>query len=131
MTHRSSPLLLLIVLSLGLFLRTVVPVGWMPASDATFAIEPCPAADAPIIEDQAAHDHGNMHHDPGRGHAAQHAGDCAFAPLAAAAASADVPVALPNPAPLEHVAYAELSLKSFATGPPAPPPPATGPPPVA
>jgi hypothetical protein len=129
MTHRSSPLLLLIVLSLGLFLRTVVPVGWMPASDGTFAIEPCPAADAPIFDHATAHDDAGMHH--GHGRAAQHDGDCAFAPLAAAVASPDLPEAAPSMVRPEHVAYVEPVLKPFATGPPAPPPPATGPPPIA
>ena len=52
----------------------------------------------------------------------QHAGDCAFAPLAAAAASADVPAALPNLAPLDHVAYAEPVLISFASAPTGAPP---------
>jgi len=127
---RRSPLAFLLALTLGLLLRTAVPAGWMPASGGWFAIEPCPAAQGPlIIQVAAGHEHRGMHHRPG--HAAQHSGDCAFAPLASAMAWADVPPAPPDLVPPAHASYAEPGLKPFATGPPAPPPPATGPPALA
>ena len=125
MTRRSS-LLILLILSVGLFLRTMVPAGWMPSSAGAFAIEPCPAADAPIVAQ--AH-HPGMHHRHGQ--APQHDGDCAFAPLGAAVASVDVLTAPPAVVPAEHVPYAPPNQRPFATGPPAPPPPATGPPAIA
>jgi hypothetical protein len=112
--------LTMLVLALALFIRAWVPTGWMPAaSGGFFAIEPCAAA-SPMPLSHA------LHHGPS--HKAQHEGDCAFAPLHAEMAPADeagalvdaVAVAGPAPqAPLRHF---------LQTGPPSPPPPATGPP---
>jgi hypothetical protein len=123
---RRSPLLFLFILSMGLFLKTMVPAGWMPSSAGGFRIEPCPAADAPIV-DQAHHR--DMHH--GHGKPSQHDGDCAFAPLGAAMASAEVSSAPPLTLQTEHVAYTAPKQSPFATGPPALPPPPTGPPALA
>jgi hypothetical protein len=68
-----------------------------------------------------------MHHG-GDHHQAAHDSDCAFAPFAAAAALADVSrTVLTNVAPTAP-AFRETAIAAFPTGPPALPPPATGPP---
>jgi hypothetical protein len=124
MPRQPHPLTML-VLACALFLRMWVPAGWMPASSAgAFAIQPCAAA-APMSMTHAD----SSHHDPS--HKAQHDGDCSFSPHHAGVAQAFVALAplppLKAAAPLpEH-----SSAPAFATGPPSPPPPATGPPALA
>jgi len=123
--HRAQRLSLLLTLFCALFLRVAVPVRWMPEPQAgAFAIVPCPAADAqPMAMPTGSHSAGD--HAP---HKDQHSGDCSFSPFHAgftsAAALAPIPPAVVNAAnPRAHV-----SLPVRATGPPAPPPPSTGPP---
>jgi hypothetical protein len=112
---------ILLALVAALFLRALVPTGWMPAATGgPFAIQPCPAAD---LTAPAGHQH---HRSNG-----QHDGDCAFAPLLAGfVPAADAPAveaaAVAASAPFEHFLSA-----TFPTGPPAPPPPARGPPALA
>jgi hypothetical protein len=123
---RQPRLLTMIALVTALFLRVWVPAGWMPAAnDGAFAIEPCAAA-APAVH---VMDGKASHHDPS--HKGQHDGDCAFAPHHAGMAASTQAPALAGPAisptPLSENAPAPF----FATGPPAPPPPATGPPAIA
>jgi hypothetical protein len=119
---RQFPILAL--LAAALFLRALVPAGWMPApAHGVFAIAPCPALDDGVARHSATHHHGS--------HKAQHDGECAFAPLQAGFTSSDAPPVIlaaiaPAETPLTHPAIA-----SFPTGPPAPPPPATGPPAIA
>ena len=119
----------LALLAFALFLRVLVPAGWMPAaSGGLFAIEPCPAA-APIPSLQAAghHHHGGAdHHSHG-----SHDGDCAFAPLLAASAPLDLAPVLPAPTLVAQVPSTPLAAAPLKTGPPALPPPATGPPTLA
>jgi hypothetical protein len=122
---RQPRLLTMIALVTALFLRVWVPAGWMPAATGgAFAIQPCAAA-APVPMEM----HGKAHHKSS--HKAQHEGDCAFSPLHSGAtpnSSAPALVAVPlAAASLPHHAPAPF----FATGPPAPPPPATGPPTLA
>ena len=121
---RQPRFLTLLLLACALFLRVWVPAGWMPAATGgAFAIEPCAAAaPLPMVHGNAAH-HGS--------HKEQHDGDCAFAPHHAGAAQTTLAPILQPPlvaaAPLpQHFADAV-----FDTGPPAPPPPATGPPALA
>lgn len=120
---RRPHLPLLVLLSAALFLRALVPAGWMPApSQGVFAIEPCPAADDVFVGHSATH-HGH--------HKAEHGGDCAFAPLQAGFASLDLAPALLAVAPTRFAPPAQPLTAAFPTGPPAPPPPATGPPTIA
>lgn len=115
----------LILLACALALRMLVPVGWMPApSGGAFALEPCPAAgEAPVIS-MAAHHHESHH----QSHKAGHDGECAFSPLTVAFAGYDVPLAL-LPIQLDGAAAPGVAVAPFfPTGPPAPPPPSTGPP---
>jgi hypothetical protein len=122
---RQPRLLTMIVLACALFLRVAVPAGWMPAANGgTFAIEPCAAANP------TAHAMGKAdHHDPS--HKAQHNGDCAFAPLHAGVAAAAHTPPLFAPLLVTSRVADHLFAPFFATGPPALPPPATGPPAIA
>jgi hypothetical protein len=122
---RQPRLLTMIALVFALFLRVWVPAGWMPdANGGAFSIQPCEAAaPAPMVM------HGKAHH--GSQHKGQHDGDCAFSPLHAGAAPAASPPAI-VPAPIAAAALPNHSpAPFFATGPPAPPPPSTGPPALA
>ena len=125
--HPRLPILLAIVSAL--FLRALVPAGWMPAPNrGAFAIEPCPAADSALDLHAAGH-HGGGKHDPS--HGPHHSGDCAFSPLQAGFASADA-TALIAALPVEpELAVNFIAGAAFKTGPPALPPPATGPPAIA
>ena len=120
--NRRARLPLYVLLACALFVRLSIPAGWMPATGAgLFAIEPCVAA-APVA--MPSHEAGHHHHQ----HKQQHDGDCAFSPLTSAAAPAE---ALPAPAPpVAQDATPSHSAASpfYATGPPSPTPPATGPP---
>ena len=115
---------ILALLAAALFLRALVPAGWMPAPrGGPFAIQPCPAAELAPHDRGAGHHHRSSHGD--------HSGDCAFAPLmggftpAPAAPAIEAP-ALSTAEPRDH-----MLTVAFPTGPPAPPPPSTGPPPIA
>jgi hypothetical protein len=113
--------LTLIAMACALFLRVWVPAGWMPApAGGAFAIAPCTAsAPAPLS-------HASSHH--GSSHKNQHEGDCAFAPLQSALAKAEAPALVPVRSLPPIMLGENKTAPFFATGPPAPPPPATGPP---
>jgi hypothetical protein len=115
----SFPILLALVAAL--FLRALVPTGWMPTpTGGPFAIQPCPAAD---LTAPAGHQH---HRSNG-----QHDGDCAFAPLLARfVPAADAP-AIEAPALAASARFQLFLSATFPTGLPAPPPPARGPPALA
>jgi hypothetical protein len=115
----------LLVLVSVLFLRALVPAGWMPVAGAgAFAIAPCPAADAaPMV--MAAGFAFKQHHGTGRD---QHASDCAFAPFHSAFAAAPGPSALPASFAAPDILLSFSGSSALATGPPALPPPSTGPP---
>ncbi len=121
---RQPRLLTMIVLACALFLRALVPTGWMPAPmNGAFAIELCNAA-APA---QAIEHAGKAHHgSKGKSH-----GDCAFAPLQAGFAAAPAASVLPAPAAAREILPQQFLARTFARGPPAPPPPARGPPALA
>ena len=116
-----------ILLACALAVRMLVPAGWMPVQGhGPLAIEPCPSADAsPMIA--MAHHHDAGHHS----HKAQHDSDCAFAPLTTGFAASDTPVALLAQRPVTEARLEVQAKLFFATGPPALPPPATGPPAIA
>ncbi len=121
--------LILTLLACALFLRVMVPAGWMPATGGgLFAIELCPAAaPAPIIHSMK--DHG-AHHAPSPGK--QHdSGSCAFAPMQSAAAAPELAAAPPSPPIADTVLSAGFVSAFLPTGPPASPPPARGPPALA
>lgn len=130
---RRARLPTILALACALFLRALVPAGWMPAGHAgAFAIEPCPAAGETAAMPMAmamAHGgaHGSGKHSGG---ADQHGGDCAFSPLLVAFALAHAPAPLPPALGTAHAGAAAAAILR-QTGPPALPPPATGPPPLA
>jgi len=122
-------LLTIALLACALFLRVVVPAGWMPAEGAgLFAVEPCPAAGpAPMMHISGGH------HDDGdhKSSTAPHTGDCAFQPISLSFAEAQAATIVP-PIATEQSDILEAAVAvRFARGPPAPPPPATGPPALA
>ena len=126
--------LLVVIFACALLLRLAVPAGWMPVAqaDGRVRLALCPGA-APAaskhmahVMGQRAHDHGPASHDRG-----EHAPPCAFTGLALAAALPDVapaPRLLPIVAPPPAMRRA---LVSIGSGLAAPPPPQTGPPPLA
>ena len=119
---RQPRFLSLTLLACALFLRVWVPAGWMPAaSGGGLAIAPCAAA-GPMVMAEAD----PTHHDPS--HKAPHDGDCAFAPHHAGAAQAAIIAPVVAPALAAAPVPEHFAAPLFATGPPAPPPPATGPP---
>jgi hypothetical protein len=123
MTRRPQ-LPILMLLAAALFLRALVPAGWMPApGGGSFAIQPCPAADFAPPDRGASHHHRSSHGD--------HSGDCAFAPLHAGAAPLHQPPLIEAPAPTTAKPLDRILIAAFPTGPPAPPPPSTGPPSIA
>ena len=121
--------LTMFALACALFLRVWVPAGWMPAANGTpFAIEPCAAsAPQPLAHAQNAH-HGGPHKGQ---HNGQHEGYCAFAPLQAGFAAAAQAPQLIAPALAPTPLPEQFAVPFLATGPPSPPPPATGPPAIA
>jgi hypothetical protein len=125
---RQLHLPILFAIACALFLRALVPAGWMPSAGGNaFAIEPCPAAE-PVMQ-MAGHHAGSTKHVPS--HKPDHGGDCAFSPIHAGFASSDMPVPLRPPLQLADLPVSIATIPAFATGPPAPPPPATGPPALA
>jgi hypothetical protein len=117
--------LILAVLAFALFVRALVPAGWMPAPNGgLFAIEPCPAAAALPLLEAGRHHHGNH----GSGHGAAHDGDCAFGSLLTNAAPSAIPALAPAPAVVADAIARSSAAPVLKTGPPALPPPATGPP---
>jgi len=113
------------LLAWALFLRVLVPAGWMPSDRGLFSIEPCLAA-LSVPMTYAMH---GGHHAPS--HKDQHQGDCAFAPLQAGAAPGPDSDPVWQPLAVAGVQSPESFLGFVATGPPALPPPARGPPIVA
>jgi hypothetical protein len=119
---------ILIALACALFVRALVPAGWMPApSGGAFAIELCPAAETAPMAHAGSH-HGKHDHSH---KAAEHNGDCAFSPLLAAFTPADLPSQLPTVFVAAEAPLPPTGTPAFKTGPPALPPPATGPPALA
>ena len=110
----------IILIAAALFLRALVPTGWMPApGGSNLIIQPCPAADLSALGPP-----GYYHHHPHGGHE----GDCAFAPLHAGFASVDAQPALAPRTTAHRPPLDSPAIASLPTGPPALPPPATGPP---
>jgi hypothetical protein len=125
---RQPRLPILLALACALFLRALVPAGWMPSPNGgAFAIELCPAAEPAPMAHAAGHHQGK--HDPS--HKAQHDGDCAFSPLLAGFTPADLPSELPSPSLAADAPITRTAAPALKTGPPALPPPATGPPALA
>jgi hypothetical protein len=122
MTRRAH-LPILAMLAAALFLRALVPVGWMPAPErGAFAIEPCPSAD-PIMH--MASGSAGHHNDHGRT-----GGDC-FASMMAGAGLPDDATEIAAPAAAPIVASTAFTPARLIRGPPALPPPSTGPPAIA
>jgi hypothetical protein len=125
--RRGVPHFTLLMIAAALFLRTLVPAGWMPsATGGLFAIEPCPAAEPP-----PAMTHGSGHHHSSPRGSQHHGGDCAFSPLLTGFASFAVSELPAAPLPQAETAPPRSLVGLFKTGPPALPPPSTGPPALA
>jgi len=125
--HRQPRLPILLALACALFLRALVPAGWMPAaSGGPFAIQPCPAAEPAPVMHMAGH-HGAMPADHGSSHQQHRGGDACFSALLIGFAPVDQPLMPTRPG--AAVAQPGFSpTQTLAIGPPALPPPATGPP---
>jgi hypothetical protein len=125
MTRRRQ-LPILTLLAAALFLRVLVPAGWMPTpAHGAFAIEPCPAADPqPMVMDGHADR-------TGKGHKDHLGGDACFSALQIAFAPVDQPPINLEPLVTAAPATDASPVTVRATGPPAPPPPSTGPPAIA
>jgi hypothetical protein len=124
MTRRPQ-LPILALLAAALFLRALVPAGWMPAPNrGVFLVEPCPSVgDAPIMA--MAYGSSDHHHDHG-----STGGDCFASMLAGAGLPNDaVQIAAPAAAPV--VLSAAFTPARLIRCPPALPPPSTGPPAIA
>lgn len=119
---RWTRLLTVALFACALALRAWVPAGWMPAPGTlSLQIMPCPAAGpAPMA----------MHHGPSGHEHSTTGGDC-FSPLLAGAALPGTPPAVVGPAPAEPPVQARLASVTAVRGPPALPPPSTGPPLIA
>jgi hypothetical protein len=125
---RAQRLSLVVTLVCALFLRVLVPVGWMPAAHGgTFAIAPCPAT-GPVPMAMETHGKSTDGHAP---HKDQHSGECAFSPFHAGFTSAETAAPLPQPSQVASGPRDFASSVVRATGPPALPPPSTGPPALA
>jgi hypothetical protein len=109
-----------ILLAAALFLRLLVPSGYMVGSAAGApALVPCPAAvAAPVMPHRGHH----------QGPASHAEAPCPFAALAAPALPPADPLALAPPGPDFALAPAWLPAENLAPGAAAAPPPATGPP---
>jgi hypothetical protein len=118
------------LIALALWLRLLVPAGWMP-SEAGFGIRPClPEAAAAAAHDHHASSHHHGHHGAAKPETPKHSGEiCAFTALALALAAPPLPPLLPEatpaPVPLPAMPLRHAgTLLALAS----PPPPATGPP---
>lgn len=128
---RRRHLLTLALLACSLFLRALVPAGWMPAANAgPLAIEPCPAAlPQPTMAMAGHHGAGSSDHDSS--HKDHAGGDACFSALLIGFAPTDQPAVLAAPASIREERAAPPVKSNLSTGPPSPPPPATGPPTLA
>jgi hypothetical protein len=123
MTRRPR-LSIIALLAAALFLRALVPAGWMPAPGrGVFVVEPCPSADAGASM-LMTHGSSGHHHDGNVG------GDC-FASMLAGAGLPDDTVQIAAPAAAPVVLSAAFTPAGLIRGPPALPPPSTGPPSIA
>jgi hypothetical protein len=120
---RLRHLLTLSLIACALFLRAIVPTGWMPASHGgAFAVEPCPSAGP-----------ASMMQMPGpAGHHGEHKADhdC-FASALAGGGLPDAPLALAAPSP-PSISFKTIFARAGSIGrATALPPPSTGPPALA
>jgi len=119
----------LLLLACALFLRALVPAGWMPAeSGGLFSIEPCPAASPQLV--MHMDDNGHMPGDHGSSHGKQHSDGC-FSALLIGFAPVDQPASFMPRAALTETPATFSASHFLARGPPALPPPSTGPPAIA
>jgi hypothetical protein len=110
---------------LALAVRVLVPSGWMPSNERSFALTICTGMDIQTVWMDSK---GKLHKDdPANGKSVEHA-PCAFAAdnVASASAQFDIPAALPHIA-LAVPVFAAREV-AVGTGLAAPPPPAIGPP---
>ena len=118
-----SRVLTAFAIACALVLRMAVPSGWMPAASAHgIVLIPCPAASPEPMA------HGSHHSDGKKQDHKNSGSDCSFAPFQA---GVDVASQATPPTPdltPEAIAPSAPPSTYLATGPPAPPPPSTGPP---
>ena len=114
---------------LALFLRFLIPSGWMPSTD-RIGLMPCfgvatsaPRMNAAMPHHAASHDEKHQDSDPGDK-------PCAFLAFACALADPDLDFTIAMPAAPAARPMAAVYGRTIAAGLPAPPPPQTGPPPA-
>jgi hypothetical protein len=117
----------ILLAALTVFVRMLVPSGWMPAAD-RIGLMPCFGV-APRSASVPATAHAPSHHR--KDHAPGNAGEkpCAFAGLACPLTSTDIPAAaMAPPPPVASLPAVQDITVQIGTGLAAPPPPPTGPP---
>lgn len=115
--------LTLALLACALFLRAMVPSGWMPAAHAgLFAVEPCPSADPVSMHMTGPAGH---HHEQGK------AGIDCFASMLAGAGLPNAAIIVDAPAAASPELPAIIKPSPLGRASPALPPPSTGPPTLA
>jgi len=119
----------LLLLACALFLRILVPAGWMPQASATgVALKWCGESGRALPDEARAQlakalgDHGPQKHDAAPEH------PCPFAVAAVALPAPDVSAALAEPYSCDETAPVRLSAVAPGLGLAAPPPFSTGPP---
>lgn len=125
--HRS----MMLVLTLAMVVKLLVPVGWMPVFDGSrIGLELCGGYAPPPVAAHAMHHMGGTHTDH-RSHDKHRAElPCPYAALAFAATDVDAPVFALRPIEPDAV-RSSAPIVRVGRGLAAPPPPATGPPALA
>jgi hypothetical protein len=118
---------LTLLLSFALFVKALIPSGWMPSGEEAFEIIVCAGTETHSVW---LDKNGELHEqDPGdaKGDGARK-GSCPFAAIAQAA-DLPSPAIMADPVgPSSYVTYAPLPAIAIGKGLAAPPPPQTGPP---
>jgi hypothetical protein len=119
--NRLSVLLILCALAV----RLVIPAGWMPSAERSFAVTVCTGVNMSTVWIDTK---GKIHKaDPAKHKSYDHE-PCAFAGTAMAADTPSSPVALPMVQDVSDRLVMATTPASIGRGLAAPPPPSTGPP---
>ena len=123
---------LIVLMTLALAVRLLVPAGWMPVADAAGArLAPCDGVAMTMVGRGGAAMPGMVAHHPGEGAPLHHSGPsdhpCAFAGPTAAAEAPTLALPVRTVARIRAPAAVRL-LVAVGRGLAAPPPPSTGPP---
>ncbi len=123
MTIKNRLSMLLIVCAMAV--RFMVPAGWMPSAERSFAVTVCTGVNMSTVWIDTK---GKIHKsDPAKHESADHE-PCAFAGMAMAADAPSSVTALPAISHISDRLVAATMPTSIGKGLAAPPPPSTGPP---